>query len=487
MRIQVFGAAGEVTGSCTLIETGQSRVLIDYGMHQGGRDDWQRNFEALPIECERLDAVILTHAHIDHIGRVPLLTRCGYRGPIYATSATCELAVIMLRDAGNLQVADAARASSRRERMGLPPVAPLYTPEDVEPVLGLLKPVEYDRTIDVARGVRARWVEAGHILGSASVELTVAAMGPRPKRTIVFSGDVGPKGMALLRDPAPPSKADLVFLESTYGDRDHRSREATIEELQEIVKNGVWARQKVLIPAFAVGRSQALVYHLGSLERTGRVPKFPICVDSPMAVSAFEVYARHARLYDRAAAELFEAGHEPLAPDGLRLISRAEESKALNTLRGGLVVIAASGMCTGGRILHHLRHNLWKRETSVVIVGYQAHGSLGRRLVDGADTVRIFGDTVAVRARVHTLGGLSAHAGQTELLEWAEHFRGGGLNESASRAGNEGWPRFVLNHGEPAPRAALAARLRERGVARVLEPMRGDVITLDEAPRGGAR
>ncbi len=479
MRIHTFGAAGEVTGSCTLVETGQARVLIDMGMHQGGCAQWQQNLELPPIELARLDAVVITHAHIDHVGRLPMLVRAGYKGPIYATPATCELAGIMLRDAGMIQEIDAARASARRERAGLGPVQPLYTRADVDPALALFKPVPYDQAREVARGVSARFTEAGHILGSASIHLHIGAMGPRPERNLVFSGDLGPKHMPLLREPEPPrfangaggggsGGADLVLLESTYGDRNHRPLEGTLDEFRAIVHDAVWARQRVLIPAFAVGRTQQMVYHLGSLVRSGSLPRFPVVVDSPMAVEAFALYKRYSALFDEDAAAIFDEGHHPLVIPDLDLVRDSERSRFYNTREGAAVIIAASGMCTGGRILHHLRHHLWKRDTRVVIAGYQAHGSLGRQLVDGANAVRIMGDTIAVRARIHTLGGFSAHAGRDELLAWADTFR----------KPDGTWPRFVLNHGEPAPRAALALALRERG-ATVHEPRWGEAITLD--------
>ncbi len=467
MKITTFGAAGEVTGSCYLVETGQARVLVDFGMHQGGRAEWQRNLTMPPIEPTRLDAVVVTHAHIDHVGRLPMLWRSGYRGPIYATQATCELTALMLRDSAHIQEADARRANERRQRIGMAPIEPLYTINDVEPLLNLLKPVSYDQPKEVARGTVCRWVEAGHILGSASIEMRVAAMGPRPARTVVFSGDLGPSGMPLLRDPTHLHNADLVFLESTYGDRDHRSREATVAEFETIVKAVVWDRQRLLIPAFAVGRSQTLVYHLAALVRAGRSPRFPVFVDSPMASEAFDLYRRSSSLFDEEARAIMSAGDSPLDMTGLSLVRTSEESKRLNSLDGACVIIAASGMCTGGRILHHLRHGLWRRGVHIMIAGYQAAGSLGRQLVDGASMVKIMGDQIAVRAKVHTLGGFSAHAGQTELLAWAASFKGG--------SPDGGWPRFALTHGEDMPRTALSDKLIELGVQTTL-PQMGSTI-----------
>jgi metallo-beta-lactamase family protein len=271
----------------------------------------------------------------------------------------------------------------------------------------------------------------------------------------------------LIQDPVPLRSADMVFMESTYGDRDHQPLDQTISQFEQIVSKTVWERQRLLIPAFAVGRMQSMVYYLAQLVRGGRVPRFPVYVDSPMAALAFEVYKRHAALYDAESAAIFHAGHQPLFMPDLTIIAGSEESKRLNTQPGAMVIMAASGMCTGGCILHHLKHNLWKRETQVAIVGYQAAGSLGRQLVDGASSVKIWGDTVLVRAKIHTLGGFSAHAGQSELLAWADNFKGGGPGG--------GWPRFVLTHGEPAPRSVLAGKLSQRGIRCEL-PLMGSVV-----------
>lgn len=485
MRITFFGAAGEVTGSSTLVESGPTRVLVDLGLIQGGRLDRARNHEPLPFDASSLDAVVLTHAHIDHSGRLPLLTRAGFRGQVFATGPSVELAGILLRDSAHVQAMDAQRQSLRRQRRGLPPVTPLYDADDVERFLPCLRSVSYGQRVALtggragkgaAGGLWARWLDAGHILGSASVELGVDAPPGRPAPRLLFSGDLGPRSAPLMRDPAADDATPhAVILESTYGDRDHRSPEATAAEFDALVKEAVWNKERLLVPAFAVGRTQAVLYHLARLMHTGRVPQFPVYLDSPMAIETLELYRRHAALLDDEARALAADGRDPLRLPTLRVARTRQESQAINDLPGPLVVIAASGMCTGGRILHHLKHNLWRRDARVIIAGYQSAGSLGRRLVDGARLVRVLGQPVAVRARVHTLGGLSAHAGQSELVDWAVAVRPPG--PGATR------PRFFLNHGEEAPRAALAQRLtRELGPGvRVERPGLGDSFEIDPA------
>jgi metallo-beta-lactamase family protein len=473
MRITFLGAAGEVTGSAYLVETADARVLVDFGMFQGARDDYKRNVVAPAIRPAELDAVVVTHAHNDHVGRLPLLPGAGFRGPIWATPASVELASLMLRDAGNIQEMDTERINRVRARRGMDPITPLYTLADVERTIPLLRPAAMGAETPVAPGVSVRFAEAGHILGSTSVVLTARDGGAT--KTVVFSGDLGPRGSPILRDPVPPTsasvpRADLVIMESTYGDRDHKPLGPTIDEFCEVIKAAVWAKEKVIIPAFAVGRTQSLIYHLGELVRGGRVPRFPVFVDSPLAIDVVNLYRKHRDLHDQESRELRRNGHDPLDLPGLTFCKTGEESRRLNTLEGAAVIMAGSGMATGGRILHHLKHNLWRRDAQVLIVGFQAKGSLGRQLVERAERVRIMGQEVAVRAKIHTLGGLSAHAGRSELLEWAGAF--------APREPGAAWPRFVLTHGEDAPRAALAAGLREKlGVGAEL-PTFGTSITL---------
>lgn len=450
VRVSFYGAAGEVTGSCYHFDTGRAKILVDCGMHQGGPESDTRNARAFPFDPAALDAVILTHAHIDHIGRLPLLGKRGLRSPIYATPATCKLIPIMLEDSAELQENDAIRQSRKNAMRGKPSVEPLYTPKDVPPILALLKPTEYHKPIEVAPGVTVRWTDAGHILGSASLELTFT-LADGTKKVIVMSGDLGPKGVVLMRDFEPPlldngKQPDLVICESTYGDHDHRPLDDTVEEFAGILREAMWDKDKVLIPAFAVGRSQTLLYYLNDLEQTCRCPKFEVFLDSPMGAEATQLYKQFMKDMDADTRKLLSKGEDPLGLDHITITRTGDDSRGLNDRRGSMVIIAASGMCTGGRILHHLQHNLYKRDCRVIIAGYQAVGSLGRRLVDGADEVRIFGEPIVVRARIHTLGGFSAHAGQSDLTKWLSNY--GAKNGKPA-------PKLVLTHGESKPRMAL--------------------------------
>ena len=448
MKITILGAAGgEVTGSAYLVETQKARLLVDCGLFQGGKRAEEMNRLPQRSRPAQLDAVLLTHAHLDHTGRLPLLGQAGFKGPIFATQATIEMTGLILRDAAKIQAQDAERHNRKRIRAGEAPVGPLFTLADVERILQQLQPVPYKDLITVAPGVQARFVEAGHMLGSTSIQLLFDEV--RPQRKVVFSGDLGPKGAPILRDSEPFSQADVLFLESTYGDHNHRPFADTVREFIEILKAATASKSKVLVPTFAVGRAQLLTTLLGWCFRKKMLEPFPVYLDSPMAIEASRIYAAHPELFDDEMLAFLK--EKPLAQDlaTLKMTPTAEESKQINDCTGPCLVMAGAGMCNAGRIQHHLRNNLWKPETHVLIVGYQGNGTLGRLLVEGEKKVTIFGETVAVKAKIHTLGGFSAHAGQSDLLSWF-----GVLAPSR--------PRVYLTHGDDAPRAALARLIAEK-------------------------
>jgi metallo-beta-lactamase family protein len=460
-----FGAAGEVTGSCYLVRANGANILVDFGMHQGEREADQHNRHLLPdIQPDQLDCVVLTHAHLDHCGRLPMLVKHGFKGPIYSTAPSCELSEIILRDSAEIQRADCERYNRRERGAGDPCAEILYDTPDVEGAIKLFSRVKYAQRVNIAKGVTITFVDAGHILGSGSVLMEIQE-GDRTIR-LVFSGDIGVTGSPILRDPVTPFPADVVVMESTYGDRDHRSLEATREELLEILLESQRVGAKVLIPAFAVGRTQDLIFHMGEFIRAGRISNLNVYIDSPMATETSDLYKRYREVYDERAVELLTGGGSPLAFPGLKYVRSMEESKRLNSASGCMVIIAASGMASGGRIVHHLRHNIYKPETHVVIVGYQGQGTLGRKLVDGAKRVRILGEDVIVQAKIHTLGGFSAHAGQSGLLTWATP-----LAKSK--------PTVYLTHGENGPRTALKQKLESTlGFTNVQMPNFGEVVTL---------
>jgi len=463
MKITLVGAAGgEVTGSCYLVETKQARILLDCGLFQGGKKSEALNRP--PTAPDRtLDAVLLTHAHLDHTGRLPLLAKMGYTGPVYGTPATLEMTGLIVRDSARLQAADNERNNRKRQRAGEPPQEPIYTLDDAEKILSQLRPVPYQQEFEGVPGIKAIWRDAGHMLGSTSIQLIVEEDG-KTKR-VVFSGDLGPRSAPILREFEPFQQADLVFLESTYGGRDHRSFEDTVAEFERIVIDAVNHGGKMLVPTFAVGRAQLLTLLLGKMFRAGKVQPFPIFLDSPMAIEATDIYVKHPELYDEEMKALIR--DHPLRDDlkTMKPTPTAEESRAINDVRGACLVMAGAGMCNGGRILHHLRANLWKPSTCVLIVGYQAYGSLGRRLVDGEKEVRIFGEKIAVKSTIHTLGGFSAHAGQTDLMRWFDVI-------APSK------PRVVLTHGEDDQRAALAKLIQQRYGLPSKLPKMGEVIDL---------
>lgn len=464
MKIRIYGAAGgEVTGSAYLIETVKSLVLVDAGMFQGGRQSEAKNKLPKGARPDKIDAVLLTHGHLDHTGRVPLLIKYGYDGPIYSTVQTLELAQIILQDSAHLQVADAMRQNRKAWRNKGPMAEPLYNSEHVDFMKELTRSVQFNKPIKITDDITARWIEAGHMLGSGSIEVMVTENGK--KKTVVFSGDLGPLTLPMLRPYEQFSKADVVFLESTYGDRDHKPYDETVEEFEKIVINAYHSGGKMLVPSFAIGRAQQIVYHLAEMFYQKKVPAFPVYLDSPMALKAFDVYKNHQDLMDDEYMELKRRGVFPLNKKYFIPSASPETSKALNKVNGPCLILAGAGMCNGGRILHHLSHNLEDKRTHVIIVGYQSYGSIGRRLVEKEPSISIFGERKHVRAQVHTLGGFSAHAGQTDLVNWFSS-----LVPSK--------PRLVLTHGEDGPRMALAEKIRSKYKITGTLPKIGDAIEL---------
>ena len=450
MQVRFHGAAGEVTGSCHEVEANGHRLLLDCGLIQGSEEDEARNAEPFAFEPREIDAVVLSHAHIDHCGRLPLLVQRGFRGTIWTQHASADLLRIMLEDAASLAEMDAER-DNRHRRGGHADHKPLFTRADVGQVMRQVRGLDYGQRHELLGGVFATLRDAGHILGSASVQLE--AHEPGGRRVLAFSGDIGPRGTPILRDPVPVPEADLVLLESTYGDRDHRERGATLAEIGEVLEHAWADRGNVIIPAFAVGRSQELLYWFARQWDDWKMARWRIFLDSPMAMKVVEVYGRHEGLFDADAQRVWQGRPNPFRLPNLHFTPEVAQSQAINEVRGGAIIIAGSGMCNGGRVRHHLRQNLGRRQSHVMFVGYQAKGTLGRRLVDGAASVRLFGEDIQVHAARHTVGGLSAHAGQTGLADWY--------------AATPGAPPVVLVHGEDPAREALAGVLTARTGAQV--------------------
>lgn len=467
ITITPFGAAGEVTGSSYLVQTSQARVLVDFGLFQGDKEDDAKNIVPGAIHRTTIDAIVLTHGHLDHCGRLPMLVREGYGSPIYCTSATRDLAELVLRDSAHIMEHDFERRKKRALKHGGKTNRndqPLFDDADVTATIKLVVVLDYGSQEEIAPGVTMKLYEAGHMLGSASVALVVADEGVQ--KTIVFSGDLGPIDLPYLRDPNPPESADIVIMESTYGDRDHRPLQETEEEFAAIIKQAVATKGKIFIPSFAIGRTQQMLFHLAELFRNGIVPKIPVFVDSPMGISATKIYTHHTDLFDEESVSLNASGAFTNDLTTVKFTGDTEESRAINDVAGPLIVIAGAGMCNAGRILHHLRHNLADPNSHVVIVGFQSRGSLGRRLVDGADEVSIMGDRIRVRAQIHTLGGFSAHAGQTELINWFGHI--------ASHSS----PQLFLTHGEDDARFTLAARIKEKFGVRAYLPVYSEILQI---------
>lgn len=458
MRIRFLGAAREVTGSCHLVEAGRVRFLLDCGMHQGGRESGPRNRAFPAFDPAGLDFALVSHAHLDHCGLLPVLAARAPRLPVYATRATADLLPVMLADSAHIQAREKAHAD--RHRRPAPP--PLYGPADVARAMRQVSGVPYGVEFRPHPDARVRFLDAGHILGSAIVEVRVRE-GGRDRR-LVFSGDLGQPARPVVRDPEPVPQADVLIVESTYGDRLHKPMDETVRELVAAVRDTFERRRgNLVVPAFALGRAQELLVLLFELCERGELGDLNVFVDSPLARQATAVTLAHLEALDPAVARFAQAMRRRRLPYRLRFTRTPEESMAINQVRAGALVIAASGMCEAGRIRHHLRHNLGREECGILFTGFQAGGTLGRRLVDGARTVRLFGETVPVRARLHTLGGLSAHADQRALLAWMRHFRrppghafvvhgeaSAALALSAAMAAGLGWAPAVPGPGEAA-------------------------------------
>jgi metallo-beta-lactamase family protein len=458
ISLEHLGAAGTVTGSKHLLRTSRARVLLDCGLFQGHRAEAAARNRTSILEGEDLEAVVLSHAHLDHSGALPVLYRQGYRGPVYATPATRDLLAPMLIDAANIQESDARTIAKRiaRGQPGLEPVEPLFTEEDAAGLLAQVVSVPYHRRFAVADGVEATFLDAGHVLGSAIVVLDVEDRGTRQR--ICFSGDLGRHHLPILRDPEVPEGVEVLVMESTYGDRLHPPMTVTEDALADAVNRTIARGGRVVIPSFALERAQEVVYALKRLRKAGRLPTIPVYVDSPLAVKITDVFRLHPECYDREAAKLLRGADSPFDFEGLHYVSDVEDSKAISSAAGPCVVIASSGMCEGGRVLHHLLATIGDPRNTVLIVGFQAEHTLGRRIVERKPQVRIFGETRPLNAEVVALDGFSAHADQAGLVAWADQVaRKGRLS------------RIVLVHGEPAAQAALARQLKERTIAGRIE------------------
>lgn len=456
-KLTFYGAIEGVTGSMYLLQAGNSRILLECGLFQGRREEEDANHQPFPFDPSSIDAVVLSHGHLDHSGRLPLLVAEGFRGPIYMTRPTCDLIEVLLKDAASLQERDAEWENKRKRRAGKKEIEPLYTLEDVEEALTYRNGVRYHQRINIADEVDIRFADAGHILGSAIVEIFINENGQ--ERKLVFSGDLGNSQAALLRDPDIIESADVLLMESTYGDREHRTMEETLREFEAVIEDASQNGGNILIPSFAVGRTQEIIFRLGELYQQGKLKHQAVYLDSPMAIAVTEIYHRYQNIYSEEDMNKIEtyskkessnkASLHTFLPT-LRYSSSTEESMALNKIDRGAIIIAGSGMCNGGRIRHHLKHNVWRTRSHVIFVGYQASGTPGRALVDGAETFRIGGDEIAVKAQIHTLGGFSAHASQSQLLSWLGNF-------------DSKKTRLYLVHGEGEAKLALQEAAQKIG------------------------
>jgi metallo-beta-lactamase family protein len=447
IKVTCLGGTGSVTGSCYLIESPiGKKVLVDCGLFQGGKQMENRNWADWGFIPKEINTLFLTHAHIDHSGRIPKLVKDGFRGRIITSPPTAELCEIMLLDSANIQEMDASWQTRKNRRQSKGEIFPLYTTADAEESLKLFFPIERDRIMDVEPGIRARLRNAGHILGSSILELWIEAADGEVK--VVFSGDIGRRNQLIVKDPHEIFAANYLFIESTYGNRLHRSFEDSKKELLDAINYAVSNGEKIIIPAFAVERTQEILYVLGEFYRNGYLPEIPIYLDSPLAIKATQIFRKNKKYYDQEAMAIVNQGFDPFDMPNLRFTPNTNESIAINEKVGSSIIIAGNGMCTAGRIKHHLKHNLWRPGASIVMVGFQAEGTTGRKIIEGAKSVKIFREDVAVKAKVYTIGQFSAHADQKDLLLWVSHFR-------------ESNPRVFVVHGEADSSDTLADKIRK--------------------------
>lgn len=459
MKLEFLGATRSVTGSCFFMESNGINLLLDCGMFHGSKELQIRNFAPSPFNSKEIDIIILSHAHIDHIGLIPKVIKEGFSGKIITTQGTAELARIILLDSAHIQEKDIEWQNRKNIRAGKELIQPIYTSQEAIDCLDYFQGVNYDEFVEISDDIKIRFRDAGHILGSAIIEVWAEG------KKIVYSGDLGHKSNPIIRDPEYIEEADILLIESTYGNRTHKSFSETLNELVNTVNTTFKNHGNLLIPSFALGRTQDVLYVLNQLSREGRIDPPYVYVDSPLAQQATEIFLKHPEYYDEETKLLISEGKTPIRSSKLHFIDTPEESMQLNNIKSGAIIIAGSGMCEGGRIRHHLKHNIWRGECSVVFVGFQAQGTLGRRIVDGAKIVKLFGEDIAVKCGVVTLGGFSAHAGQAELVDWLEHFR-------------KVPDKVYVIHGEEKTAEAFALLLREKLSLNALVPRMGDKLTI---------
>jgi metallo-beta-lactamase family protein len=462
MHIEFYGATSGVTGSCHILRANGETILLDCGLIQGRREEIEKNRQPFPFAPQEISAVVLSHGHIDHSGRIPLLVKQGYQGPVYMQNATADLCDILLQDSAYLQEKDAQYENKWRTRKKKPLIEPLYTVDDARNALANVIGLRYREKKEILPGIQIRYQDAGHILGSCNVEVWLNENGVQ--RKVVFSGDLGQYDTPILNDPAVIESADHVIVESTYGNRLHRDRQATINEIGEIIRDAAHDKGNLLIPAFSIGRTQELLYYLGKHYDEWDLDRWHVFLDSPMAIRASKVYWDYPHLYDEEATKLRSQINEMPHLKNLRLTPTPQESMAINQIKSGAIIISASGMMTGGRIVHHLKNNVSRRGAHIMIVGYQANGTLGRKLVDGAPTVKIHGKEYQVKAHVHTVGGLSAHADADDLTRWMRNFKSN--------------PQVHVVHGEAEAKGDFRARLESELRLQAKVPGPGDVLEL---------